>query len=213
MHALLQYSPLALLLLASTACQTSSKTVHQELDINHYLADERDLDPVRMVMVLPFDGDVAPQEVREHVTNTFVREIAEEGKFIVKPLPPLSDEEDLILQSEKQGRIDTKELVELCKRFHLDGVIIGRITSYQDYYPPRIGLRCLMVSVHSGGIVWAADMIFNSAKQLTRQDAIRYYRSTLIADASNHGEEMIFLSPREFGEYACARLLSTLHKR
>jgi len=71
----------------------------------------------------------------------------------------------------------------------------------------------VMVSVHSGGIVWAADMIFNSAKQLTRQDAIRYYEGHLIVDASNHGEEMIFLSPREFSEYASARLLSTLHNR
>ncbi len=207
-----KFSPL-LLLLALFSCRARDRLLHRELDINHYLADERDLESVRMVMVLPLDGEVAPQDVREHVTRTFVRELAEEGQFIVKPLPRLSDEENLILYSESKGRIDTKELVDLCKRFHLDAVIIGRITSYQDYYPPRIGLRSIMVSVHSGGIVWAADMVFNSAKHITRQDAIRYYEGTLIADASNHGREMIFLSPREFSEYAVARLLSTLHQR
>jgi len=202
-----------LFVLCAASCSVRDKLAYKELDINHYLADERDLEPVRMIMVLPFDGEIAPKEVREHVTRTFVREIAEKGQFIVKPLPRLSDEENLILSSESKGRIDTKELVDLCKRFHLDGVIIGRITSYQDYYPPRIGLRSLMVSVHSGDIVWAADMVFNAAKQLTRQDAIRYYEGTLITEASNHGREMIFLSPREFSEYAVARLLSTLQDR
>ncbi|MEZ5989371.1 MAG: hypothetical protein R3F30_09655 [Planctomycetota bacterium] len=196
--------------LAAASCLGGGDRDPGPLRVHHYLAEPQDLEPVRRVMCLPFLGAQAPDDIREHVRTSFLREIAEAGRLQILPLPRLSDQEVAIFESEESGRLDAKELVELARRFHLDGILIGRITLFGDVAPPTIGLRAALVSVHSGTVVWAVDQIFNAGKEQCRQDLLHYYDEVLVEEASRHGPELLMLSPRMFCDYAVARVVQTL---
>lgn len=204
--------PLAALLLPliAASCAWGGTSEAPAISVHHFKADPQDLEPVRRVMCLPFLGEHAPDDIREHVRASFLREIAESGRLQILPLPRLSDEEVGIFLSEQTGRIDAKQLVDLARRFHLDGILIGRITTFSDVAPPQLGLRAALVSVHSGSVVWAVDQVFNAGKEQCRQDLFRYYDNVLVEEASRHGPELLMLSPRMFCDYAVARVVATL---
>src|SRR5262249_29619097 len=130
--------------------------------INCYFGDERDLHDVRRVMVLPFD--VAPGVDAETfpLRAVFLEELAKLGLFDIVPLPDRAEEDREIQRSWIRGRLSTEAIVKICKRYQLDAVLLGTITSYRPYKPPHLGLKVQLMSIHSASAVWAADGIWDA---------------------------------------------------
>ena len=182
----------------------------EQMPINHYFADSRDLQTVRRILVLPLqvgEGvDVDPQMMRE----IFVRELNLLQRFQVESLPLGADQETEINRALKHGEVSVPALVELAKQYNIDGVVVGRITSYKPYLPPHVGLEARMFSLHTGSWVWIADATFDTNSASCMQD-VRHYAATAV-EAGDYEEDparLILLGPRRFAAYACHRLVGT----
>ena len=180
-----------------------------QMSIHAYVGDARDLFIIRRVAVLPVFGPNVPDAQRESLHASLVAELGALHRFQIVRLDDV-EEVPPLYGSEKRGRIDVNALVELGGRYHVDGVLLARITSYKPYMPPVIGLQLHLVSVHAGDVVWVVDETFDGSHERVRQDLLHYQRQRLTEETSLHDTDMLLMSPRRFGRYSMARAVDTL---
>jgi hypothetical protein len=143
------------------------------------------------------------------VRDAFVAELQKLRRFEVVPLPAEASEDEELHFSLSRGRLSTEAVVRLCRRYSLDGLFLGSVTSWRAYTPPHLGLRTQLVSVHSGAPVWAVDAIYDAADRSTISD-LRHYTDTMQQDDGNlHGYELSLLSPSKFTTYVAHRCVGT----
>jgi hypothetical protein len=177
--------------------------------VNHRFADGPELTLLRRVLVLPFAVDETVIADEPLIRGEFVSELQKLQRFEVVTLPPGSEEDHEITEALLRGMISTTPLVELAKRFHVDGIVTGTILQSRAYRPPVLGLRVQMISVHSGGIAWAADGLYDAGDYATRLDVMHYCATVASPDDSLHGWEMTTLSQRRFARFVAHRLVET----
>ena len=179
------------------------------MPVNHYLADARDLDTVRRILVLPFDESSGVRGDRVRVREAFVRELAKIQRFEIVPLPGGAEEDRRLYESLVRGRLSPETVVLLGQRYQVDGLLLGTITAYRAYMPTHLGLRVRLVSVHSGSTVWAAEGLYDAADAATIEDLEHYARSAAAEEASFHGGDITLIAPSKFAGYVAQRLVRT----
>jgi hypothetical protein len=193
------------------ACALLPKNdVPRRMPVNSYLADARDLMAVRRVVVLPVAGEHVPETLRKHLQRSMEAAIASTQRFQVVPLPAVLDEDRHLLESELSGRLSTSGLVDLAKRYQVDGVVLCRVHAFQPYKPPTLGMQSQLVSIHSGDTVWAVDATYDAGREDVRLDLREFCENELAQIESLHGWDLLRLSPRLYGEYVVHRVVATL---
>lgn len=177
--------------------------------INCYLADARDLASVRRIMVLPFTEESGVDSDQEMVRRSFVTELQKLRRFEVVPLPAGADEDDVLNQTLREGRVSTAAMVKLCERYHLDGVLTGIVSAWRPYMSPYLGVRTQLMSVHSGTVIWAVDALYDTNDRSTLSD-LRHYHETFEAKDCSLSDRMVeLISPTKFAAYVAHRLAGT----
>jgi len=177
--------------------------------IDSYLADPRDLANVRRVMVLPFAEEPGVDTDCTQMRDIYVAELQKLRRFDIVPLPGSALEVDELNRSVRHGRLSTDAVVRLCDRYHLDGVLVGTVTSFRAYTPPILGMRTQLVSVHSGAIVWAVDAIYDSSDRSTINDLRHFHEHVQNNDGNLHGYELDLIAPSKFCAYVAHRFVGT----
>lgn len=179
--------------------------------VNCYLADARDLASVRRIMVLPFDEEpgVEAECDRARIRDAYLAELQKLRRFEIVPLPASAHESQDMHRSMRDGLLSTEAIVALCDRYRLDGVMLGTVTAWRAYTPPRLGMRTQLVSVHSGAVVWAVDAIYDVADRSTVSDLRHYSAGVRTADGNLHGWEFEAIAPSRFAGYVAHRVVGT----
>jgi TolB-like protein len=177
--------------------------------INFYLADTRDLANVRRIMVLPFGVESGVNCDTTSLREAYITELAKLRRFEVVPLPADAAENSILNATIRTGRVSTEATVKLCNHYHLDGVLLGTVTSYRAYMPQHLGLRTQLLSVHSGAAVWAVDALYDANDQSTISDLRHYHDHVQASDGTIHGWEMNTLAPGKFATYVAHRCIGT----
>lgn len=180
--------------------------------VHAWVADPRDLQVVRRIVVLPVAGEAASIDFLDDLGASLRSELAASRHFEVLELGRDSPEEEALWKSERRGRLSVDALVEIGRRYQADGVCMLRVTAHRPWLPPLLGVRLQLISVHSGDAVWAIDESFDSAEEKVRLDVEVYARDYLAPDPSLHDTEMLQLSPRRFAGYCCKRMVESLTK-
>ena len=200
---------LALPALITSGCAGLLPTRATVRDVPVYWASPSDIDQVRRVLVLPFD--TAP-EVDADVTGVHravVEELAKMQRFELVRMDRSNDIDQAILESMRHGRISLEALSELVALHHVDGVLLGTVTSYRPYKPPRLGLRVQILSTHSAAPVWAVETFYDSGDAAVIEDLQHFAASFAASDANEHGWEFALISPQRFAGFVAHRVVGT----
>ncbi|MCA8977626.1 MAG: hypothetical protein KDC98_23075 [Planctomycetes bacterium] len=197
----------ALAALLTSACQLP-RAPQQKL-INSYLAEPADLANVRRIMVLPFMPAASVDADCDKIRDSFLAELQKLRRFEVVPLPSTAQENEVLNESLRHGRLSTEAMVRLCDRYALDGVLIGTVTSYRPYTPAHLGMRTHLVSIHSGATVWAVDAIYDANDRSTISDLQEYAAMMQYDDGTLHGWQLNLLAPTKFTNYVAHRFVGT----
>lgn len=181
----------------------------EKRDVNHYLADARDLASVRRVMVLPFAEEPGVVAECNRIRDAYISELQKLRRFELVPLPESAAEVAQLQASLRHGRVATDSIVELCNRYRVDAVLAGSITTYRAYTPPSLGMRTQLVSIHSGSVIWAVDAIYDSNDRSMQSDLRHYYKYVQTHDGNLHGWEFDTISPTLFCAYVAHRFVGT----
>jgi len=201
-------------LLVFVGCQKQYVSVLQNLvspplEINFYRSVDLAMEMPRRVAIAVFDANGSSEEAVDMISHTFADELAKRGKCEVV-FPPSAPAFFLPHTGITDGgRIDLEALSKAKKQLNVDGFLLGTLTSWDPYDPPRLGLKVQLVSATTGKVLWAADAIVDGSEPGVRRCAKQYYEREQEGDSA-FGWKIVLTSPRRFSQFVSYHFLETM---
>lgn len=194
------------LALAASGCQTKKVAyVKPELDApQSWFPAAGPGRTLRRVAILPVYHPRLPGEWLKEVDFAFNGELSKKAVFEVVPvnrsaMEVLTDRREISSVEKVPGDLFRK----LRDQYGVDGVMFNDLTQYSPYRPVSLGVRSKLVDIESGSILWASDVVLDSANTNVAA-AARAYQKVLARDCylveSDGGT--VLMSPRLFAQFA-----------
>jgi len=172
---------------------------------------------LRRVAILPLaaegrDADLA--DGCEALQPVLFDELVRTEKFEVVSVRP----ENLRASSGRSAWTGAEQLPEgffdsLRREYGCDAVLFCELTVYHAYAPLAIGWRLKLADVRTRKIIWAADEVFDAGRPAVSRKARLFMANRDKAAAQDEIRWRLASSPRQFGSYTAAELLSHLPAR
>ena len=94
-----------------------------------------------------------------------------------------------------------------------DAVLFSQLTVYRAYTPLAVGWRMKLVNARTRQIFWAVDEVFDAEDPAVLSQARLFHGSGLWVFHDEASDWRVENSPRQFGQYALAKSLSSLPNR
>ena len=176
---------------------------------SYYHAPPFQWNNVARVLVLPLDNETAAPHVPEEVRNALLSELEQMGRFEVIPGPP-----DLPVTISRvirdNGRFNEVALIEVARTFRADVIVMGAVTQYSPYAPPRLGMVLQAVSPGDGAVIASVDGLWDSTNPLVAQRARDFYLQWCKAHDEPFTAELALSSPRLFQRFVCSEAAHVL---
>jgi len=101
----------------------------------------------------------------------------------------------------------------LRREYGCDAVLFCELTVYHAYAPLAIGWRLKLADVRTRKIIWAADEVFDAGQPAVSRKAWQFMANRDKTAAKDEIRWRLASSPRQFGGYTAAALLSRLPAR
>ena len=165
---------------------------------------------IRTVGIVPFDAGAAPDRVALELAEVFAAQLQHLGQI---RMMVLRDDAGRLIPPPglEEGSPPTVQgLIRARRELGVDAVVYGRVTQYQPYGPPVLGLDVRMVSCKTGDTLWVASGVFDSSRPDVFGRFEEYCR-TQVADGSAAATGKVALkSPRHYAQFASYEIASTL---
>jgi hypothetical protein len=164
---------------------------------------------VRRVGLLPFQGEALDREYADVVQQAFPAELVRTTPYELVRLEPRDLEEVPQSQTHRRGGYDPRTIVDVSRRFRLDGVLIGTVTDFQYFTPLRLGVVLELLSSDTGATLWSSTVHLDATDPKARRGLEAFHK----ARADSLGAErwqLTLLSPRLFARFAAWHVASLL---
>ena len=164
--------------------------------------------------VLPVSCDEKTPETvegRNTLEPVLQGEFAKLTQFEVHPVPP-----EVLVAKTGQKTWGCDEalphdlLVWLKQACGCDAVLFCKLTAFRGYSPMLVGWSLRLVDIQTGSTIWAVEDVFDSTVPSVRAGAHQYFAQTQGSWVWTTDDWLIQNSPRCFGQYAAAQVLTTL---
>lgn len=196
-------------LLGLASCASSPRPV--ESMARAQIASDFETYEIHRVGILPIVGHSLGVEQREVLSAALFTEFSNSTRYEIVPLA-LSDLEEIEVGSPYlRGRYHSEAVIEIARRFRLDGAIVVTVTDYQFYAPQRLSLQLDLVASETGAAIWSSSLHLDATVPSCQRAVEAFYENSgSMENESGNGWEIALLSPRLFAQFAAwqvARLL------
>ncbi len=178
--------------------------------VSYHKSDEYNNANLQRVLLLPLTIESKRDKITDEVTEAFSIELQRSAKFDIIEAQEFQD----ILSQQKdiwnRGLIRAETIVEAKKRYKVDAIIFGKITQYQPYEPPILGIKIGMFSTQSGNIMWSADAIFDSSQATVIKLLKSYHKKEYKRKQSLYDWNLIMLSMKRYSQFVAYHMIATL---
>lgn len=180
---------------------------------NSYDAGDLPEDITR-VAVLPIFSDKLEGELLENIDETFKGELLKQNRFEVITISRqqlYSDFQKMqfssaeVLPSDFLGKLETIS--------DSNAILFIDLTHYKPYKPVALGVRCKLVDVRSGEVLWAFDTLFDSGNPPVAVAARRFQLGHQKTQYPLDLSTSILKSPNRFAQYVAHDVFDTLPYR
>ena len=182
-----------------------------------YFASNIDWRSVQRVALMPFANDTSPMAnqtayprvVFEMQTN-LAAELQRAGRFDVVVV----DTDDAGLNSRDvfaTGEFNELEVLRVARQHLVDAIIFVKVTQYQPYPPPRLGLSLLMVSPAEGMVIASVNGLWDARESNIAAHAQAYMKQTQNWPRSLFGAERVMESPDVYQRYVSQQVALALY--
>jgi len=155
---------------------------------------------MRRVLLAPLANETRHPRASEQLRRNLAAELQAAGLFELV-LPPARELPALSQFVRKKGKYDEQMLVELRRRYNVDGLLVGTLTQYRPYRPLRIGLVLHLISIHDASPVASIDSIWDCRDRKVSEAALQYAEHELLVAKSDRQPELILDSPDFFQRF------------
>ncbi len=178
--------------------------------VSYHKTEEYNNTSLQRVLLLPLTIESKRDKITDEVTEAFSIELQRSAKFSIVEATEFQD----ILSQQKdiwnRGLIRAETIVEAKKRYKVDAIIFGKITQYQPYEPPILGIKIGMFSAKSGNIMWSADAIFDSSQASVIKLLKSYHKKEYKRKQSLYDWNLIMLSMKRYSQFVAYHMIATL---
>jgi hypothetical protein len=165
---------------------------------------------LRRVGIAPFEGALAEREHGKALQSAFAAELAGGVDFEVVPLDFDDLEETERQETLRRGRTSPEAILELARRYRLDGVVVGTVVELSSWPHARAGLEIDLLATETGMAIWSARVHADAARQSTREHLERWLEETRKDHGESEGADVWLLSSRRLVEFAAAQAAALL---
>ncbi len=161
---------------------------------------------LKRIGLLPFAGAETVEAGAEFIAQAFFVELSQATPYEVVLLQPVDLAETIPSEPHLRGSYDPRTIIELARRYRLDGLFVGTVTQHRSYPPQQLSVGMELVSAETGSILWASEVHLDAADRRV-QDSLRAY---VQSERGGSSSQLSFLSPSNFARFAAwqvARLL------
>ena len=174
------------------------------------VASDFDTYALRRVGLMPFLGDGLSPEQSHALQLALYSEISRSTPYEVLLLEPRDLDEVEESQPYRRGWYSPRTIIELSKRYRLDGVLFGTVTQ-QRFYPPQIlSLQADLVAAETGLVIWSASVHLDAADDRVIEGLHVFYGREEDENEAAPGWELSLLSPERFARFAAFQLATLL---
>ena len=163
---------------------------------------------VRRVALVPLDNMTNMSDVHLEFTRVLAGELNTAGMFDIVSIP-WQEISNPILSPPATGRYDERFLAQLGRKYGVDAAILGRVSQYHPYWPPRIGVVLHMVDVRDGRVLASVDGIWDSRNKYIAHQAEQFYNHLYPQTTLPHSELMLH-SPSYFEKFVAYQIAERL---
>lgn len=174
-----------------------------------YHAAGFDWSAVGRMLILPLANETAYYPAAEEFRDALAAELQALGRFEVVRAP--CDAPGCLVQDVRLGgRFNEAALIELARVFRAEVIVLGTITQYSPYPPPRLGLSVQAVSPFDAVVVASADGLWDAASKGTADLAQAFHREGLRPRQAWMTSELTLDSPRFFQRFVGGQVARAL---
>jgi len=201
---------LALCLLGLASCTALGKGQVEHLATARVTPDFETYQ-LHRVGLMPLAGRELQDEQAEMLQNALFTEFSHQTPYEIVPLDPQDLEEVVQIESYRRGRYESQMVIDLARRFRLDGVLIGTVIDYQYYSPQRLSLQVDLVASETGAAIWSGSVSLDGTSERVHRAVEAYFEaSESVKTADGKGWEIALLSPRLFAQFAAWQISKML---
>lgn len=178
--------------------------------ISFFKSDELSSAPIHRVLIVPFAFETKREKVVKEITEAFLIEFQKSAKF--ETILPHESQDGLLQQNDlwTRGLVRAESIIEARKRYKVDAIIFGKITHYNPYDPPILGIKIGMFSTITGNVLWSSDAIFDSSEASVVQLIKDYHKNNYQKKHSLYDWKILLLSMKRYAQFVAYHIITTL---
>ena len=160
---------------------------------------------INSVAVLPFIDYTETRGATAEMTKIFTEELA---RFNESGIVHSTAMFDYLIQNKIElTDKNVREIgVAVGKVFNVDAVIIGAITEYDEYFPPKLGLSLEVVTVADGETIYAVSETYDASFNFVRKELEEFCGVKKVQD-SVYGNELIMQKMDLYAEFVSYQII------
>lgn len=201
--------PALVVVLLAAAC-TSLESSGPEGLATAQVAPDFESYQVRRVGLLPFVGADVDRASAQLLQQSFYAEVSQSTPFEIVLLDATHLAEIPASQPYTRGWYDPRTILELARRFRLDGLLVGTVMQMQTFPPQKLSLALELVSAETGLVLWTSTVHLDAADKRVSESMRAYLKHHRASDGTYDNLTLGLLSPSSFARFAAWQVAQLL---
>lgn len=209
MNALVRFAALALAACGAASCALVHREPPAELARTRHVKDYPTYE-LRRVALLPMVGAGLDPRRQEEFRQAFLFEFARTAPYEVLALTEAQVAEVDPTRPYERGAYSARTVLELARRFRLDGLLVGAVTQLEVYSPQLLAVQLELISAETGLTIWSSSVHIDGGDRALTPNFEHFRRMQRDDPAGSADLQVTLLSPARLARFAAYEIARTL---
>lgn len=165
---------------------------------------------LRRVGLLPFAGSTLDGRRESEFREAFLFEFARAAPYEVVALSEVQIAEVDPSRPHERGAYSSRTVLELARRYRLDGLLVGDVTQLEVYSPQLLGVQLDLVSAETGLVIWSSSVHIDGGDASLTPNFEQFRRLQRDDSTGSADLQITLLSPSRLARFAAYEIARTL---
>jgi hypothetical protein len=177
-----------------------------------YLSSPADLARISRVMFLELADQASQPNVARDVADDILRALQEKRLFRIESIRG-ADPRCADVPIRADGRFTLTEMKQLRQRLDCDAVMVGAVTSFQQYPRMQIGLRLTLLDLKAGKVLWSLDNVWDTRDREVERRIQEFFEERMAHKYEPVDWQIGTVSASAFSKFVAYEVAGTLAPR
>lgn len=209
MNAALRFVAMSLAVCGAASCALVHRDPPPELARTRSVKDFPTYS-LQRVGLLPMVGAGLDVRRQEEFRQAFLFEFARAAPYEVVALSEGQVAEVDPTRPYERGVYSARTVLELARRFRLDGLLVGAVTQLEMYSPQLLSVQLELVSAETGLTIWSSSVHIDGGDRALAPNFEHFRRMQADDPAGSADLQVTLLSPARLARFAAYEIARTL---